>query len=121
MEATGGKQAGAAGPAQQGAAGPARTGTADPALDRPDPLVGAVLDGRYRVDAVIASGGMATVYLATDSRLDRTVAVKVMRPMLAQDPDFVDRFGPRLAHLNTMLAVLRPLAATQRRSENPNG
>lgn len=35
--------------------------------------------------------------------------------------DFVDRFGPRLAHLNTMLAVLRPLAATQRRSENPNG
>ncbi len=32
--------------------------------------------------------------------------------------DFVDRFGPRLAHLNTMLAVLRPLAATQRKSES---
>lgn len=32
--------------------------------------------------------------------------------------DFVDRFGPRLAHLNTMLAVLRPLAATQRKTEN---
>ena len=101
MEATGGKQAGAAGPAQTGVADPAQTGvavpaqtgTADPALDRPDPLVGAVLDGRYRVDAVIASGGMATVYLATDSRLDRTVAVKVMRPILAQDPDFVDRFA----------------------------
>lgn len=33
--------------------------------------------------------------------------------------DFVDRFGPRLAHLNTMLAVLRPLAAAQRKSEEP--
>lgn len=32
--------------------------------------------------------------------------------------DFVDRFGPRLAHLNTMLAVLRPLAAAQRKAEN---
>jgi hypothetical protein len=31
--------------------------------------------------------------------------------------DFVDRFGPRLAHLNTMLAVLRPLAAAQRKHE----
>jgi hypothetical protein len=31
--------------------------------------------------------------------------------------DFVDRFGPRLAHLNTMLAVLRPLAAAQKKSE----
>ena len=31
--------------------------------------------------------------------------------------DFVDRFGPRLAHLNTMLAVLRPLAAATRKAE----
>ena len=31
--------------------------------------------------------------------------------------DFVDRFGPKLAHLNTMLAVLRPLAAAQKKSE----
>jgi len=59
----------------------------------PDPLVGTVLDGRYAVDAVIARGGMATVYAATDNRLDRTVAVKVMRPMLAEDPDFVERFA----------------------------
>ena len=34
--------------------------------------------------------------------------------------DFVDRFGPRLAHLNTMLAVLRPLAAAVRKPENPS-
>ena len=59
----------------------------------PDPLVGTVLDGRYVVDAVIARGGMATVYAATDNRLDRTVAVKVMRPALAEDPDFVERFA----------------------------
>jgi hypothetical protein len=35
--------------------------------------------------------------------------------------DFVDRFGPRLAHLNTMLAVLRPLAAANRKTENEHG
>ena len=58
-----------------------------------DPLVGRLLDGRYRVDALIARGGMATVYGATDTRLDRPVAVKVMRPALAEDPDFVERFA----------------------------
>ena len=58
-----------------------------------DPLLGRLLDGRYRLDEVIARGGMATVYLATDTRLDRTVAVKVMRPLLAEDPDFVERFA----------------------------
>jgi beta-lactam-binding protein with PASTA domain len=58
-----------------------------------DPLVGRLLDGRYRLDAPIARGGMATVYEATDLRLDRCVAVKVMRPALAEDPDFVDRFA----------------------------
>ena len=58
-----------------------------------DALVGRSLDGRYRLDAVLARGGMATVYLATDTRLDRVVAVKVMRPLLAEDPDFVDRFA----------------------------
>ena len=58
-----------------------------------DPLLGRLMDGRYRLDEVIARGGMATVYLATDTRLDRTVAVKVMRPVLAEDPDFVERFA----------------------------
>ncbi|MGI8537864.1 MAG: Stk1 family PASTA domain-containing Ser/Thr kinase [Mycobacteriales bacterium] len=58
-----------------------------------DPLVGALLDARYLIDAIIARGGMATVYAATDTRLDRTVAVKVMRPLLAEDPDFVERFA----------------------------
>ncbi|MEV6981398.1 Stk1 family PASTA domain-containing Ser/Thr kinase [Sphaerisporangium sp. NPDC051017] len=57
-----------------------------------DPLVGRVLDGRYRVESRIARGGMAAVYLARDVRLDRTVALKVMHRSLAEDPDFVRRF-----------------------------
>ncbi|WTO37770.1 Stk1 family PASTA domain-containing Ser/Thr kinase [Streptomyces achromogenes] len=57
-----------------------------------DPLVGQVLDGRYRVDARIAAGGMATVYRALDTRLDRVLALKVMHPALAADGSFVERF-----------------------------
>jgi serine/threonine-protein kinase len=51
-----------------------------------------VVDGRYRVDARLARGGMATVYEATDLRLDRTVALKVMHASLADDAAFVSRF-----------------------------
>ena len=58
-----------------------------------DPLVGRLLDGRYRLDRPLARGGMATVYIATDTRLDRQVAVKVMRPALAEDQEFVARFA----------------------------
>ncbi len=57
-----------------------------------DPLVGQVLDGRYRVDARIAVGGMATVYRGLDTRLDRVLALKVMHPSLAADGSFVERF-----------------------------
>ena len=57
-----------------------------------DPLVGQVLDGRYRIESRIARGGMATVYVARDLRLDRTVAVKVMHAHLAADEGFVHRF-----------------------------
>ena len=60
--------------------------------DETDPLIGQVVDARYRVDQRVARGGMATVYRATDTRLDRTVALKVMRPSFAEDPDFVARF-----------------------------
>ncbi|MBW8803288.1 MAG: Stk1 family PASTA domain-containing Ser/Thr kinase [Catenulisporales bacterium] len=62
----------------------------DKTLD--DSLVGQVLDGRYRVDSLIARGGMATVYRATDRRLDRVVALKVMHPELARHDEFVSRF-----------------------------
>ncbi len=57
-----------------------------------DPLVGRVLDGRYRIEDRIARGGMATVYSATDLRLDRFVAIKVMHASLAEDSAFVSRF-----------------------------
>jgi serine/threonine-protein kinase len=62
------------------------------AADAAPPLVGRLLDGRYRLDRVVARGGMATVFLSTDTRLDRQVAVKVMHRALADDPDFVARF-----------------------------
>ena len=57
-----------------------------------DALVGTLVDGRYRIVARIARGGMATVYEAIDTRLDRTVALKVMSPALAEDAEFVARF-----------------------------
>src|ERR1700745_1150843 len=56
------------------------------------PPVGRLLDGRYRVAPLIAGGGMATVYLGTDTRLERTVALKIMHAELANDEDFVRRF-----------------------------
>jgi eukaryotic-like serine/threonine-protein kinase len=57
-----------------------------------DALIGRTLDGRYRVLRRIADGGMATVYLAVDERLDREVALKVMREHLTHDESFVTRF-----------------------------
>ncbi len=63
------------------------------ASDAAAPLTGRLLDDRYRLDRVIARGGMATVYVATDTRLDRQVAVKVMHRALAEDPEFVARFA----------------------------
>lgn len=68
-----------------------------------DHLIGRTLDGRYRIEALVARGGMATVYLANDLRLRRNVAVKVMHASLAEDPDFVHRFE-REAHAAAQLA-----------------
>jgi len=71
-------------------------------------LVGTVVDGRYEVRALLARGGMATVYEAVDLRLDRVVALKVMHAHLAEDPDFVSRFereaksAARLTHAHVV-------------------
>ncbi len=71
-----------------------------------DALVGRLLDGRYRVVRRISRGGMAVVYEALDTRLDRPVALKVMHPGLAEDATFVSRFihearsAARLSHPN---------------------
>ena len=56
------------------------------------PPVGQLLGGRYHVDARIARGGMATVYLGTDTRLDRVIALKIAHPELSDDAEFVRRF-----------------------------
>jgi beta-lactam-binding protein with PASTA domain len=64
----------------------------------PDPLIGRVLDGRYRVGPRIARGGMATVYEATDLRLDRLCALKVMHTGLGDDEEFAARFVREARH-----------------------
>jgi eukaryotic-like serine/threonine-protein kinase len=56
------------------------------------PPVGQLLGGRYHVGSRIARGGMATVYLGTDTRLDRVVALKIAHPDLSDDFEFVRRF-----------------------------
>lgn len=69
-----------------------------------DSLVDTIVDGRYLVRSRIARGGMSTVYLATDQRLERDVALKVLYPHLAEDRRFLERFereaksAARLSH-----------------------
>ncbi|WP_423923974.1 Stk1 family PASTA domain-containing Ser/Thr kinase [Frigoribacterium sp. 2-23] len=73
-----------------------------------DPMIGRLIDGRYQVRSRIARGGMATVYLATDLRLERRVAIKIMHGHLADDAQFKERFiqearsAARLAHPNVV-------------------
>jgi beta-lactam-binding protein with PASTA domain/tRNA A-37 threonylcarbamoyl transferase component Bud32 len=73
-----------------------------------DPLLGTLVEGRYRIRARVARGGMATVYTATDERLERTVAIKIIHPAHAHDPQFLERFADeaktiaRLAHPNVV-------------------
>jgi eukaryotic-like serine/threonine-protein kinase len=71
-------------------------------------MIGRLIDGRYQVRSRIARGGMATVYLATDLRLERRVAIKVMHGHLADDTQYKARFiqearsAARLAHPNVV-------------------
>jgi len=62
----------------------------DPTLAAPDD--GRLVDGRYRLGEVIGSGGMATVHRAFDTRLDRSVAIKLLRREVVADPDIAMRF-----------------------------
>ena len=56
------------------------------------PRVGVTLSGRYRLQRLIATGGMGQVWEAVDSRLGRRVAVKVLKAEYSSDPEFVERF-----------------------------
>ncbi len=73
-----------------------------------DPLVGRLLDGRYQITQRLARGGMATVYRAIDTRLTRTVAVKIMHVGLGDDEEFARKFdrearaAARLSHPNVV-------------------
>lgn len=73
-----------------------------------DPLSGALLGGRYRIRGRVARGGMATVYHATDERLERVVAVKIIQPDHARDSRFLQHFADeaktvaRLTHPNVV-------------------
>jgi eukaryotic-like serine/threonine-protein kinase len=58
----------------------------------PDPMLGRRLADRYRIDSLVARGGMARVYRARDDRLDRDVAVKVLAPPYSDNATFTERF-----------------------------
>jgi serine/threonine-protein kinase len=66
------------------------------------PRVGVTLSGRYRLQRLIATGGMGQVWEAVDSRLGRRVAVKVLKQEFSQDPEFIERFRAE-ARISAML------------------
>ena len=56
-------------------------------------MIGRLISGRYRIEAVVGTGGMAVVYRALDLQENRTVAIKVLRPEYESDMEFVRRFS----------------------------
>jgi serine/threonine protein kinase/beta-lactam-binding protein with PASTA domain len=82
-------------------------------------LSGELIDGRYQLTRQVANGGMASVYEAIDTRLDRKVAVKIMHPHLAQDEAFVNRF---IREAKAAAALSHPnIVAVQDQGWNQNG
>ena len=82
-------------------------------------LSGELIDGRYQLTRQVANGGMASVYEAVDTRLDRKVAVKIMHPHLAQDEAFVNRF---IREAKAAAALSHPnIVAVQDQGWNQNG
>ena len=57
-----------------------------------DPLIGATLDGRYRIEGFLGRGGMGVVYRATHIHIDAVFAVKVLHPDLVANQDAIERF-----------------------------
>ena len=82
-------------------------------------LTGELIDGRYQLIRQMATGGMASIYEALDTRLDRKVAVKIMHSHLAQDEQFVERF---IREAKAAAALSHPnIVAVQDQGWNQNG
>jgi len=82
-------------------------------------LTGELIDGRYQLIRQLATGGMASIYEALDTRLDRKVAVKIMHSHLAQDEQFVERF---IREAKAAAALSHPnIVAVQDQGWNQNG
>jgi tRNA A-37 threonylcarbamoyl transferase component Bud32 len=78
---------------------------------RRDPLIDTTLNGRYRIEAEIGSGGMSTVYLAFDQTLERRVAVKILHSEVSRDESALERFRreartvARLSHPHIVMVI----------------
>ncbi len=76
-------------------------------------MVGELIAGRYELEELVGSGGMATVYRAHDRLLERSVALKILHEQFSQDPDALERFGrearavAQLAHPNIVTVIDR--------------
>ncbi|AUX34760.1 MULTISPECIES: serine/threonine-protein kinase [Sorangium] len=76
-----------------------------------DALVGSLISGRYRVDALIGEGGMGAVYRGEQVHLRKRVAIKVLRPLARRMPELVARFereavaGAHIRHPNVVAAI----------------
>lgn len=76
-----------------------------------DSLIGSTLAGKYRIDERLNAGGMGTVYRGTHILMDKTVAIKVLRPSLAADEKIVARFSrearaaSRISHPNALMVT----------------
>ena len=66
-----------------------------------DQYIGKLLDNRYEILEIIGTGGMARVYKARCHRLNRLVAIKILREDLAQDAEFRRRFQRHVVPVNT--------------------
>ena len=74
--------------------------------------------GPYQIDASLGAGGMGEVYKATDTRLDRTVAIKVLPEHVASDPDLKQRFE---REARTVAALNHPHICTLHDIGNQDG
>jgi serine/threonine-protein kinase len=74
-------------------------------------VIGSLINGRFRLDEQVGSGGMSTVYRAFDQTLERTVAIKLMHRSLSGDPDQLERFrrearaAARLSHPHVVTVI----------------